>query len=73
LWSDVDILLVSDDFKGSPVERLKLLDIRSGLQVILLTAKEFNRLLKKRNNLAAQALKSGIILKEDYKLVPYQT
>jgi len=48
LWSDVDILLISDEFKGNPVERLELLDIPAGFQVIPLTIEEFKSLLKKK-------------------------
>jgi hypothetical protein len=70
LWSDVDILLVSDEFKGNPVERLKPLDIPAGFQVIPLTLKEFERLAKKEEHLATEALKFGIVLREDFKLVP---
>lgn len=70
LWSDVDILLISDDFKGTPVERLMLLDIPAGFQVIPLTLKEFKKLVKKENYLALDALKSGITLREDFKLIP---
>lgn len=68
LWSDVDILLISDDFKGNPVERLKLLNIPAGFQVIPLTLKEFKILVKKEGCLAIEALTSGIMLREDFKL-----
>ncbi|MBS7645676.1 MAG: nucleotidyltransferase domain-containing protein [Candidatus Bathyarchaeia archaeon] len=68
LWSDVDILLLSDNFKGGPVDRLSILDVPPGFQVIPLTLKEFEKLLKKRNPVAVEALNSGIILKDDFKL-----
>lgn len=69
LWSDVDILLVSEDFKGGPVERLKALDIPSRFQVIPLTPKEFRRLLTRRDHLALEAVESGIMLRDDLKLI----
>ena len=69
LWSDVDVLLISESFKGGPVERLKALDVPSGFQVIPLTPKEFRRLLVKRNQLAMEAVKSGIILRDDLQLI----
>lgn len=42
LWSDVDILLISEQFKGGPVDRLRALAIPSGLEVIPLTKDEFS-------------------------------
>ncbi|RLG90819.1 MAG: nucleotidyltransferase domain-containing protein [Candidatus Hecatellales archaeon] len=69
LWSDIDILLISEEFKGNPVERLKALDIPPGFQVIPLTLKEFKKLLTKRNQLAIEATKHGVILRNDLKLL----
>jgi hypothetical protein len=69
LWSDVDILLISDEFKGNSVERLKLLSVPAGFQVIPLTPKEFKSLVKKGDCLAIEALKFGIILREDFKTI----
>ncbi|MHA1608291.1 MAG: nucleotidyltransferase domain-containing protein [Candidatus Freyarchaeota archaeon] len=37
LWSDVDVLLISRDFKGSPLDRLMEIDVPPGFQVIPLT------------------------------------
>jgi len=68
LWSDIDVLLISEDFKASPVERLKGLDMPSGFQIIPLTPDEFKRLLAKRDRLALEAVESGIILRDDLKL-----
>ena len=68
LWSDVDILLVSTEFKGNPVERLKRLDIPAGFQVIPLTDKEFKRLLEKGEPLILEAKESGVVLKDDLKI-----
>ena len=65
LWSDVDVLLISEDFKGGPVERLKSLDMPPKFQVIPITPREFQRLLNKKNPLAVEAIKSGIILRND--------
>jgi hypothetical protein len=68
LWSDVDILLVSKDFKKGPVDRLKALDIPSGFQVIPITPKELKRLLAKKDQLAIEAFSSGIVLRDDLRL-----
>ena len=65
LWSDVDVLLISDDFRGGPVERLNSLEIPPGFQVIPLTSKEFRRLLKRKDILALEAVESGIVLRDD--------
>lgn len=64
LWSDIDIVLISE-FKGSPLERLKILDINPGFQVIPLTPTEFKILVKKKDPLAVEALEYGIILRDD--------
>lgn len=68
LWSDIDVLLISRDFKGNPVERLKQLDIPSGFQVIPLSEKEFKTLLEKKEPLILEAAEKGIVLKDDLKL-----
>jgi len=70
LWSDIDILLVSEDFEGGPVERLKALDTPPGFQVIPLTPNEFRRLLDRGDHLAVEAVESGLILRDDLKIQP---
>jgi predicted nucleotidyltransferase len=69
LWSDIDILLLSEDFKARPIDRLNALDIPPGFQVIPLTLKEFEKLLIKKNPMAIEAVNSGVILKDDFKLM----
>ncbi|MBS7626578.1 nucleotidyltransferase domain-containing protein [Candidatus Bathyarchaeota archaeon] len=68
LWSDVDLLMVSTDFEGGPIERLKKLQIPAGFQVIPLTTEEFNRLLIRGEKMATEAFNSGIILRDDLKI-----
>lgn len=69
LWSDIDILLICEDFKGGPVDRLKALDIPSGFQVIPLVPKEFKKLLTRKEHLAVEAVKTGIVLRDDLELI----
>lgn len=64
-WSDVDIMLISDEFKGNPIERLKKIAIPPGYEVIPLTLEEFRKLLKKNNILAVEAMQVGIKLRDD--------
>ena len=77
LWSDIDIILISDGFKGNPIQRLKELDMLPAYQVIPLTPEEFKALLKKRDPLAIEAVRVGVILREDVKiadlLVPFKS
>ena len=68
LWSDVDLLLLSEDFKGNPLERLKALDVPPRFQVIPLTPGEFRRLSARGNPMAVEAAASGRILRDDLKL-----
>ncbi|MBS7610491.1 nucleotidyltransferase domain-containing protein [Candidatus Bathyarchaeota archaeon] len=68
LWSDVDLLLILEGLRGSPLERLKALDIPPGFQVIPITKEEFRRLLAKGSPLSKEALETGIVLRDDLKL-----
>jgi len=68
LWSDIDIILISDSFKGNPIQRLKELNVLPAYQIIPLTPEEFKRLLEKKDPLAVEALKIGVILREDVKI-----
>ncbi len=69
LWSDVDVLLISDVFKGNPLDRLKSIDVPPGFQVIPINPEEFNILHKGGDILAREALKYGIILRDDLQLL----
>lgn len=68
LWSDVDILLISECLSGNPIERLKALDIPSGFQVIPLTLKEYGKLLHRWGNPIVEAVRSGVVLRDDFKI-----
>lgn len=68
LWSDVDILLISDTFKGNPLDRLKTLDPPAGFQIIPISMEEFKILLRKKDILVEQALKRGVILRDDFQI-----
>ncbi len=68
LWTDVDVILVSDTFKGSPLDRLRMLDTPPAYQVVPLTPEEFKRLVEKGDQLAIEALTIGVILREDVKI-----
>jgi len=70
LWSDVDVLLISEDFKEGPVERLNSLEIPPGFQVIPLTPAEFHRLLKRKDILALEAVRSGVVVRDDLGIIP---
>ncbi len=68
LWSDVDILLISREFRCDPVRRLEQIDIPAGFQVIPLTEREFQTLLEKNEPLILEAMEKGVVLKDDLKL-----
>jgi len=68
VWSDVDIILISDEFKGNPVERLKKINVPPGYEVIPLTPKEFKKLLKKNDALAREAVEKGVKLRDDFRI-----
>lgn len=66
LWSDVDILLITD-LAGTPTKRLREIDHPPGYQIIPITPKEFQKLVDKKDPLAEDATK-GIVLRDDYKI-----
>lgn len=68
LWSDIDILLISREFRGNPVRRLEQMDIPAGFQVIPLTEEEFKILLERNEPLILEAIEKGVVLKDDLKL-----
>ncbi|MEM3820107.1 MAG: nucleotidyltransferase domain-containing protein [Nitrososphaerota archaeon] len=68
LWSDVDILHISDTFRGTPLDRLKNLDPPPGFQIIPINIEEFKALLRKRDILVEEALRHGIILRDDFQI-----
>ena len=70
LWSDIDIVLVSD-FTGNILERLKKLDFPSGYEVIPLTFDEFRRMLSKKNPICMELKTSGITLRDDLRVTEY--
>lgn len=69
LWSDIDILMVSSEFKGNPVERIKEVDAPPGFQVIPITLREFEALRAKGNKLIMEAVEQGIPLRDDLKIL----
>jgi len=70
LWSDIDILLISEDFAGRPPDRLKNIDVPPGYQVIALTYKEFKTLMGRRERIVIEAIEYGIVLRDDLKIFP---
>lgn len=67
LWSDVDLVVVSDELQGTPLERLRGLDAPPGYEVIAWTVNEFKTMLAKKNPIALETL-NGVVLRDDYKI-----
>ena len=70
LWSDVDVLVISEEFGGKPLDRLRKLDVPSGYQIIALTPREFRKLLGKGEPMVMEAIKYGVVLRDDLGLFP---
>jgi len=68
VWSDVDVLLVSDYFLGNPIERLRHIDPPPGVEVIPLRIDEFERLREKRDPIAVEANSLGIVVRDDLRI-----
>ncbi len=69
LWSDIDILLISEDFVGNLLDRLRNIDAPPGYQVIALTPKEFKTLMEKRETIIMEAIEYGVVLRDDLKIL----
>mgnify|MGYP001773113916 CR=1 FL=1 len=69
LWSDIDVVVISDEFRGNPLERLRNIDMPPGFEVIPLTIQEFGELLKKRNPIAIELIENGVTLRDDYNIL----
>ncbi|MEM3644683.1 MAG: nucleotidyltransferase domain-containing protein, partial [Nitrososphaerota archaeon] len=61
-------LLISDMFRETPLDRLKNLDPPPGFQIIPINIEEFKALLRKRDILVEEALRHGIILRDDFQI-----
>jgi Nucleotidyltransferase domain. len=68
VWSDVDVLLVSDSFPARPLDRLKMIDPPEGVEAIPLTPADFHRLRRKKNLLVIEAERYGVVLRDDLGL-----
>lgn len=67
LWSDVDVMLISD-FSEPPVSRLMKIDSPPGFQIIALTLNEFKRLAERKEPLIIEAYKNGVVVRDDFKI-----
>mgnify|MGYP000725225589 CR=1 FL=1 len=67
LWSDVDVLLVAD-FKEPPPRRLINVKVPPGFEVIPVTPSELRRLIDRGDALVVEALRRGVVLRDDLKL-----
>ncbi len=68
-WSDIDVLvLTSDELPKSPIERLtkieRCLAMHPEIEPIILTFNEYKKLVKKRNPIAEDVEKYGIVVYE---------
>jgi len=68
LWSDVDIMIISDTFKENPLERLKKIDPPPGFQIIPLNLEELEKLHSRNDVLVREFLEHGVILRDDLQL-----
>jgi hypothetical protein len=63
VWSDIDLLIVADNVKGSVLERLDALGDRPGrVQPIIWTAAEWQQQHARRNPIVREAIDAGVWL-----------
>ena len=65
VWSDVDVVLISDRFLENPLERLRQIDPLPGVEAIPLRIDEFRKLREKKNLVAVEADTTGIVVRDD--------
>ncbi|MEM2042667.1 MAG: nucleotidyltransferase domain-containing protein [Nitrososphaerota archaeon] len=72
-WSDVDLLVISPRFARNPLERFdQLIDVLReypDLEIIPLTPQEFLRQKKLRTPMVIEAIRKGIIIKDQLKVL----
>lgn len=68
-WSDVDVVLITDELRGNPLERLKKVDFPPGYEVVVLATTDFKVLLKKNNPIAVEVINNGVVLRDDYGIL----
>ena len=68
LWSDIDILVVGE-FSSNPTKRYSEIDFPPGFEVIPVRVEDFPVSLKVVNPIIVEAARTGVILRDDYKLV----
>ncbi len=69
LWSDIDLLIIGEFKSKNPIERLKSIDLPPGYEAVLLTAEEMEKMKAKNNKFITEALKDGIVLRDDFHLL----
>ncbi len=68
LWSDVDLLVIGE-FNGTPVERLKNINLPPGYEAILLTPDELLRKRNKKDRFIKEAFEKGVLMRDDLHLM----
>ena len=73
-WSDIDVLIISKKpLPQNPLRRLDLIDeclIKTpGIEPVIITLEEFKILLKRNNPLILSALKEGVLLIGDLRVL----
>jgi hypothetical protein len=68
LWSDVDLLIIGE-FSGTPVERLKNINLPAGYEAILLTPDELVRKRNKNDRFINESLENGVLVRDDLHLM----
>lgn len=72
-WSDIDILIITKDkVPKKPTDRLDVIfecmKINPLIEPVIITLKEFYKLLNKKNPLIVEAVKKGVVVKDKLKL-----
>jgi predicted nucleotidyltransferase len=67
--SDIDLLIISENFPHNFLDRLKLLNeinpTTAPIEALGYTTEEFEKMLRKKNPIALDALEEGIIIYDD--------
>lgn len=69
LWSDVDLLIISDFKENNPVDRLRSIDFPPGYEIIPLNVREVEKMCSKGSKFIQDAFREGVVLRDDLGII----
>ena len=69
-WSDIDVVIISDNFPTNPLERYEILEkhVEPGIEPIPLRPEDVKRLVEKNSPVVVDIAR-GIVLRDDLRIL----